>query len=153
MTYYNHSKIAESEIQALYERFPYLIEPKFVKYQVFPQKNFLSGYADIFLILNDDVVIVELKVDPLDPTHLLQLRGYLEDYERDNPAKPKPKGILIGFPSKSDDLSQMLGIIDFFVEIKHLYQDVPVEIEYCKKCRMAKPQNTAECYFCNHPTK
>ena len=98
---YDKDSISEKEIQILYQTHPYLIEKKFLDQKTVPQYTFPSGFADIVVFLENEIVVIELKVDPLENSHLLQLSGYLEDAKREF-KNAKLRGILIGKAPKNN---------------------------------------------------
>jgi len=42
-----------------------------------------SDFADIVIFLENEIVAIELKIDPLEISHLLQLYGYLENLKKE----------------------------------------------------------------------
>lgn len=143
------SKISEKEIQILYQTHPYLIEKRFLNQKVIPQYPLPSGFADIIAILKDEVVVIELKVEPLENIHLLQLNGYLEDSKIEFKKFSKFRGILIG-KSPKDDLNETIKVLSFEVKFLILSKDVPLKIKICEKCRLANDINNNKCVFCDN---
>jgi len=88
-------KISEKEIQSLLETHPYLIEPQFLNKPVESQKALKSGFADLVVYLENETVIIELKVVPLDNKAVLQLNGYLEDMR-----EQLPHGLLMRYSDR-----------------------------------------------------
>ena len=142
-------KITEKEIQILYQTHPYLIEKVFLNQKVVPQYFLPSGYADIVIFLENEIVIIELKVEPLESSHLLQLKGYLEDIKNQFKAIKTFRGILIGRDSNKD-LYSMTKSIPFDIKILILDKDIPTNIKICDSCRLANKVNNENCNFCNN---
>lgn len=142
----NH-KIPESELQSLLEIHPYLIEPAFLNVSIESQKCLESGRADIVVYLNHEIVVVELKVIPLVNRDVLQLNGYLEDIQKQTIDK-SVRGILVGKKPKND-LSKLLEVLDFPIQVKILTEDIPIEIKICKNCRCANEIKNVSCIYCN----
>jgi len=140
--------ISEKEIQILYQTHPYLIEKKFLNQKTVPQYTFPSGFADIMVFLENEIVVIELKVDPLENSHLLQLSGYLEDAKREF-KNVKLRGILIGKAPKND-LNKTLNILPFRVKMMILKRDIPTKIKICDNCRLANDINNSKCRFCSN---
>ena len=145
---YDEDPISEKEIQILYQTHPYLIEKKFLNQKTIPQYTFPSGFADILVFLENEIVVIELKVDPLENSHLLQLIGYLEDAKREF-EKIKLRGILIGKAPKND-LNKTLKHLPFRVKIMILKRDIPTKIKICDNCRLANDNNNSKCRFCSN---
>ena len=149
MAFFNDEDIiSEKEIQILYQTHPYLIEKKFLNQKTVPQYTFPSGFADIMVFLENEIVVIELKVDPLENSHLLQLSGYLEDAKREF-KNVKLRGILIGKTPKSD-LKNALNILPFKVKIMILKRDISTKIKICDNCRLANDKNDSKCSFCSN---
>ena len=145
---YDEDPTSEKEIQILYQTHPYLIEKKFLNQKIIPQYTFPSGFADILVFLENEIVVIELKVDPLENSHLLQLSGYLEDAKREF-KNIKLRGILIGNPAKSD-LKNALKILPFNVKIMILKRDISTKIKICDNCRLANDIKNSKCIFCSN---
>jgi len=145
---YDDDPISEKEIQMLYQTYPYLIEKKFLNQKTIPQYTFPSGFADIVVFLEEQIVIIELKVDPLENSHLLQLSGYLEDAKREY-KNMELRGILIGKEPKID-LFKSLRILPFKIKMLILKRDVPIKIKICDNCRLANDTNDLKCIFCSN---
>lgn len=141
------AKITEKEVQILYQTHPYLIEKQFLNQKVIPQYPLPSGFADIMVFLRDEVVVIELKVEPLENTHLLQLNEYLEDSKEDFKSYSKFRGILIG-KSPKEDLNETLKVLSFYVQILILSKDIPLKIKICGNCRLANDWNNLKCKYC-----
>lgn len=149
MAFFNDEDIiSEKEIQILYQTHPYLIEKKFLNQKTVPQYTFPSGFADIMVFLENEIVVIELKVDPLENSHLLQLSGYLEDAKREF-KNVKLRGILIGKAPKND-LNKTLNILPFRVKMMILKRDIPTKIKICDNCRLANDINNSKCRFCSN---
>lgn len=144
---YDEGPISEKEIQILYQTHPYLIEKKFLNQKTVPQYTFPSGFADIVVFLENEIVVIELKVDPLENSHLLQLSGYLEDAKRVF-KNMKLRGILIG-KVPTNDLSKSLRILPFKIKMMILKRDIPTKIKICDNCRLANGNNDSKCRFCS----
>ena len=145
---YDEDPISEKEIQILYQTHPYLIEKKFLNQKTIPQYTFPSGFADIVVFLENEIVVIELKVDPLENSHLLQLSGYLEDAKREF-KNVKLRGILIGKAPKND-LNKTLNILPYRIKIMILKRDIPTKIKICDNCRLANDINNSKCKFCSN---
>ena len=144
---YDEDPTSEKEIQILYQTHPYLIEKLFLNQKTVPQYTFPSGFADIMVFLENEIVVIELKVDPLENSHLLQLSGYLEDANRQF-KNVKLRGILIGKTPKND-LNKTLKILPFKVKMMILKRDVSIKIKICDKCRLANDIKDLKCRFCS----
>lgn len=144
---YDEDPISEKEIQILYQTHPYLIEKKFLNQKTVPQYTFPSGFADIVVFLENEIVVIELKVDPLENSHLLQLSGYLEDAKREF-KNVKLRGILIG-KSPKNDLNKALNTLHFKIKIMILNRDIYTKIKICDNCRLANDINNIKCVFCS----
>jgi len=140
-------KMPESELQSLLEIHPYLIEPEFLNVSIESQKYLESGRADIVVYLTHEIVVVELKVTPLINRDVLQLNGYLEDIQKQTIDKTV-RGILIGEEPKNE-ISKLLEILHFPIQVKMLKKDIPIEIKICKNCRCANDIKNVYCIYCN----
>ena len=145
---YDEDPISEKEIQILYQNHPYLIENNFLNQKTVPQYTFPSGFADIVVFLENEIVVIELKVDPLENSHLLQLNGYLEDAKREF-KNVKLRGILIGKAPKKD-LFKSLRILPFKIKMMILKRDISTNIKICDNCRLANDINNSKCRFCSN---
>ena len=145
---YDEDPISEKEIQILYQTHPYLIEKEFLNQKTVPQFTFPSGFADIVVFLENEIVVIELKVDPLENSHLLQLNGYLEDAKREF-KNVKLRGILIGKVPKID-LFKSLRILPFKIKMMILKRDIPTKIKICDNCRLANDYYDSKCRFCSN---
>ncbi len=139
--------LSERDIQLLYETHPYLIDPKFLNAKIHPQYPLPSGFADIVIFQAHALTVIELKIDPLLPKHVLQLNEYMQDLHKLFPSKAI-SGILIGQPPKNS-LTPLLSNLNFPVQIKILKDDVPIAIKTCKNCRLANPSTNKTCNFCS----
>ena len=144
---YDNEKISEKEIQTLYENHPYLIEKKFLNQKIISQFPLPSGFADIVMLLKDETVIIELKVDPLEVNHLLQLNGYLEDIKKELKDDHRIRGILIGKEPKKD-LNNILMCLSFEIKIMILEKELCTKIKICENCRLANDINSISCIYC-----
>ncbi len=142
-------KITEKEIQVLYQTHPYLIEKKFLNQHIIPQYSLPSGFADIVIFLENEIVIIELKVDQLKFSHLLQLNGYLEDMRKEMKDGMNLRGILIGKPPK-DDINNAISNLSFEIKYLILNRDVCINIKICNKCRLANYINNSVCEYCSN---
>ncbi len=140
-------KITEKEIQNLYQTHPYLIEKKFLNQEVVPQYSLPSGFADIVVFLENEIVVIELKVEILENRHLLQLYGYLEDMEKKFKNIKRIRGILIG---KEPDKELYLMIKNFSFEIKILVlnKEIITKVKICNSCRLANDLKNDYCIYC-----
>ena len=145
--FYNEDIISEKEIQILYQTYPYLIEKKFLNQKTVPQYPLPSGFADIIVFLDDEIVIIELKVEPLENPHILQLNGYLEDVKREF-KNVRIRGILIGKTPKND-LDKALNILPFKIKMMILNRDIYTKIKICDNCRLANDIKNIKCIFCS----
>lgn len=142
-------KISEKEIQILYQTHPYLIERNFLNQKIVPQYSLPSGFADIVVFLENEIVIIELKVDILESGHLLQLYGYLEDMEKKFKNIKRIRGILIGRePDK--DLYLMIENFSFEMKIMVLNKDITTEVKICNRCRLANDLKNENCIYCSN---
>ncbi|MHA1338794.1 MAG: hypothetical protein ACTSRZ_02045 [Promethearchaeota archaeon] len=147
-----NNKVSESEIQILYQNYPYLIEEQFFQQKVVPQYRLPSGIADLVVIMKNEIVVVELKVVPLENVHLLQLLGYLNDISikfKDKEEIKKIRGILIGYMPKCD-LEESIKVLNYEIKIMILDRDVPIKIKICAKCRRAIDFNLQKCSHCGN---
>ncbi|MFX1295489.1 MAG: hypothetical protein ACFFD2_11655 [Promethearchaeota archaeon] len=140
-------KILERDIQFIYETHPYLIDPRFLNAKVTPQYSLPSGYADIVLFLNDEIIVIELKINPLIPQYVLQLNEYMKDLSKEFSSR-SISGVLIGKSPKMD-IDTLISNLNFPVEIKILKEDIPIKIKICKNCRLANPNKNEQCHFCS----
>ena len=140
-------KIPESELQSLLEVHPYLINTNFLNATLEPQKHLKSGISDLVFYLNNEIIVVELKIVPLDFEATLQLNGYLEDVKQLFPEK-SISGILVGERPK-DKILNLIDTLEFQIEIKNLHEDIPVEIKICNECRKASCKTKKKCFFCS----
>ncbi len=150
MTFYDSSflnKISESELQHLLEIHPCLINPKFIAATYEPQKRLKSGLADLVFYLENEIIIVELKIVPLDNSAVLQLNGYLNDIKELFPER-KVSGIIVGEKPKENVLT-LIESLDFPINIKIIKDDIPILIKLCDKCRRANDKANRSCIFCN----
>jgi len=145
--YEEDDKISENEIQTLYELHPYLINERFLNQEVISQYRVPSGFIDIMIKLPGELVIIELKVEKLNSSHVLQLNGYLEDIQKDKPNIKNISGILIGYQPKKK-IDSLLKSLKFSINIKILIQDVPIKIKTCTKCRLTCSISKNNCPFC-----
>ena len=144
----DNTKVTEKEIQYLYQTHPYLIEKKFLNQKVIPQYQLPSGYADIVVLLEDEAVVIELKVDSLEISHLLQLVGYLEDLKVILNKDKKVRGILIGKKPKCD-LNASIKCLSFKIKVMILNKNLPIKIKICENCRLANDFNNTTCVYCS----
>jgi len=142
-------KISEKEIQILYQTHPYLIEREFLNKKIIPQYTLRSGFADIVVFLEEEIVVVELKVDPLEISHLLQLNGYLEDFKHEFKKIKKIRGILIGKEPK-ENLNGSIEALSFEVKIIILKKEISTEIKLCENCRLANDIDNLKCFNCSN---
>ncbi len=143
----DEGNLTEKQIQILYQTHPYLVEKEFLKQKVVPQYPLPSGFADIVVFKQTEIVIVELKVDPLKTTHILQLNGYLEDMERETNSSFNFRGIIIGKESK-EDLNKTIRNLKYKIKILILTRDIPIKIKICDKCRLANDIKNEKCFNC-----
>jgi len=141
-------KISEKEIQILYQTHPYLIERGFLNQKIVPQYSLPSGFADIVVFLENEIVIIELKVGILENEHLLQLYGYLEDVMQKFKNIEKIRGILIG-QKPVKDLYMMVDNFSFGIKILVLNTDITTKVKICNKCRLANDLKNMNCVFCH----
>ena len=94
------------------------------------------------------LVIIELKVEHLKYTHLLQLNGYLEDMKNEIKNEKDLRGILIG-KSPKDDLNNAISNLKFEIKYLILDRDVCINIKICSKCRLANNINNSVCEYCS----
>jgi len=143
----DENSISEKEIQILYQTHPYLIEKQFLNQKTKPQYRLPSGFADLIVFLKNEIVVIELKIEPLEINHLLQLNGYLEDIRQEFGDIKKIRGILIGKECKSD-LNNALKTIQFKIKILILEKDICTKIKICDNCRLANEIKNSECFNC-----
>jgi len=55
------------------------LEIKIKEKKVIPQYPLPSGFADIVVFLENEISIIELKIEELSDSHVLQLEGYLKE--------------------------------------------------------------------------
>ena len=137
----------ESEIQQLYESYSYLIEEKFLNRQIFSQYQVSSGFIDIIIFLEDEIVVVELKKDRLEEKHILQIASYLRDIKNVFKDTSIIRGILIGKKPKSG-IEKIIQQQVFQIKILVLNRDIPTRIEICDNCRMANNPSKKRCWYC-----
>ena len=143
------NSLTEKQIQILYQTHPYLIDRRFLNKNVNPQYPLPSGFADIVIILEEEIVVIELKVEPLQFTHYLQLKGYIEDLSNIYKDKTKYLGILIGKEPK-DDFSTISKREDFDLKLLILNVDICTRIKICDNCRLANDISNLKCFNCSH---
>ena len=139
--------ILESDIQFLYETHPYLIDPRFINAKVIPQYPLPTGFADIVVFIGEEIVVIELKIDPIIPKYILQLNGYLEDFKKKFPSH-LISGIIIGKSPKTK-VNGLISSLKFKVQIKILKEDIPVHVKICKDCRLASSDENETCEHCS----
>jgi len=144
---FDDDKISEKEIQILYQTHPYLIERRFLNQEVVPQYNLQSGYADIVVFMENEIVVIELKVEPMEYSHLLQLNGYLDDFKKELENDRILRGILIGKEPK-DDLYSSVKILSYEIRIMILGNDICTKIKICDVCRLANDIKEDNCIYC-----
>lgn len=142
------NSVTEKEIQTLYQTHPYLIEKQFLNQKTKPQYRLPSGFADLIVFLKNEIVVIELKIEPLEISHLLQLNGYLEDIGQEFGDNKKIRGILIGKECKSD-LNNALRTIQYEIKLLILEKDVCTKIKICNNCRLANDIKNSVCFNCN----
>ncbi|MHA1694485.1 MAG: endonuclease NucS domain-containing protein [Promethearchaeota archaeon] len=140
-------RVSESEIQILYQNHPYLIEEQFFQQKVIPQYPLPSGFADLVVFLDDEIVVIELKVVPLDETHILQLNGYMEDINKKFKDIKKIRGILVGYPP-AHELENAIIALKFEIKVMILERDLPIEIKICSQCRRLVDYKLDSCPYC-----
>ena len=138
--------LKESDIQHLYYQFAYLIEKKFINYEKEQFVKIKSGIIDILVKNESEIVVIELKKEPLVDSHVLQLYQYLQEMRELNKDK-RISGILIGKKEKND-LNSLLKTFDFEVKVKILETDIPINIKICNNCRCANPIHIDFCFNC-----
>jgi len=141
-------KLSEKEIQILYQTHPYLIESKFLNQKIIPQYSLPSGFADIVVFLENEIVVTELKIENLNYNHLLQLKDYLEDVQLKFKDIKVIRGILIG-KTPDKDLDSVIENISFNIKIMILNRDIPINIKICNNCRLANDLMNKKCVYCN----
>ncbi len=146
---YDDEKITESEIQILYQTHPYLVEQDFLNRKIIPQYTLTSGFADIVVFLDDEIVVIELKVVPLEISHLLQLYGYLEDIKQEFIDIKKVRGILIGKEPK-ENLNSSIEALLYEVKIIILKKEISIKIKFCENCRLANDIDNLICFYCSN---
>lgn len=143
------NSVTEKEIQTLYQTHPYLIEKQFLNQKIIAQYRLPTGFADLVIFLKKEIVVIELKIEPLEIKHLLQLNGYLEDIGQEFGDNKKIRGILIGKECKSD-LNKALKTIQFEIKILILEKDICTKIKICENCRLANDIKNLECFNCSN---
>ena len=141
-------KISEKEIQILYQTHPYLIEKQFINQKVINQFPIPSGFADIVVFLKGEIIVIELKVNSLEESHLLQLNEYLRDISKLYPEIKLLRGILIGKMPKKN-IKRSLKILPFPIKILILNKDICTKIKICENCRLANDVKNKICIFCS----
>lgn len=150
MFFFNEDpKLSEKEIQILYQTHPYLIESKFLNQKIIPQYSLPSGFADIVVFLENEIVVTELKIENLNYNHLLQLKDYLEDVQSKFKDTKIVRGILIG-KTPDKDLDSVIENISFNIKIMILNRDIPIDIKICNICRLANDLKNEKCVYCNN---
>ena len=139
----------EKQIQTLFQTHPYLIENDFLNKKVIPQYHLTSGFADIVVFMDNEIVVIELKVDTLNQNHLLQLKGYIDDIKQKFRNVKKFRGILVG-KQPDDDLHSLIKSFSFEIRIMILNQDIPTKAKICNSCRFANELKNATCSFCDN---
>lgn len=147
MFFLDEDNISEAEIQALFQTHPYLIERNFLNKKIQSQYPLDSGFADIVVFLENEIVVIELKVVPLQIEHYLQLKGYLEDFNKIYNNSVKVRGILIGKKPK-EDLKKNFQNEKFEIKILILNKDVPTRVKICDNCRLANDILNNKCFYC-----
>lgn len=142
------NSVTEKEIQTLYQTHPYLIEKQFLYQKIIAQYRLPSGFADLVIFLKNEIVVIELKIEPLEIKHLLQLNGYLEDIRQEFEEYKKIRGILIGKESRSS-LNNALRTIQFEIKLLILEKDICINIKICDNCRLANDIKNSVCFNCN----
>ncbi|MHA1249051.1 MAG: endonuclease NucS domain-containing protein [Candidatus Helarchaeota archaeon] len=147
MFFLDDDNISEAEIQVLFQTHPYLIEKNFLNKKIQSQYPLDSGFADIVIFLENEIVVIELKVVPLQIEHYLQLKGYLEDFNKMYNNSIKVRGILIGKRPK-EDLKINFENEKFEIKILILNKDIPTQIKICENCRLANDISNTQCFNC-----
>jgi len=145
----DENNITEKDIQILYQTHPYLIEQQFLNQKTVPQYSLPSGYADIVIFLNEEIVVIELKVESLNNSHLLQLNEYLEDIYQEFGDIKRIRGILIG-KEPMHSLETSIRSLNFEIKILILEDDICTEIKICNNCRLANNINNFSCFNCSY---
>ncbi|MFX0067198.1 MAG: endonuclease NucS domain-containing protein [Candidatus Hermodarchaeota archaeon] len=138
--------LKEQDIQKIYFRHPYLIDQKFENCRTEECYSTSSGFADLVLFLNDQITVVELKIEPLKKIHALQVAQYVRELEQEFPDQ-KVSAILIG-RSPKEDLTRLIETFPFSLKIKLLVKDIPIKIKICANCRLASDVNRINCWKC-----
>ncbi len=136
----------EKDLQSLLEIHPYLIERQFLGKLIESQKLLNSGKADMVVHLDDEIVVVELKINALTERDVLQLNGYLQDVQKQMIHK-LVRGILIGDKPKND-IDKLVNLLCLPIEVKILKQDISIAIKICKDCRLANDIQNCSCVYC-----
>ncbi|MFW9820856.1 MAG: hypothetical protein ACFFE5_14710 [Candidatus Thorarchaeota archaeon] len=144
----NNNNLSESEIQFLYQTHPYLIDRRFLDKIAIPQYPLPSGFADLVILLEDEIVVIELKVEPLQFTHYLQLREYIGDIKQIYKKKKKYQGILIGY-QPIDNFDTIYRSKDFDFKVLMLEEDICTRIKICDNCRLANDRKNKKCFNCS----
>ncbi|MFX1479365.1 MAG: endonuclease NucS domain-containing protein [Promethearchaeota archaeon] len=145
---FDEESLSEKKIQNLYQIHPYLIEKEFLNQKTIPQYCLPSGFADIVIFIEKEIVVIELKVETLDSTHLLQLNGYLEDMQSLFKDAKKIRGILIG-RNPIKDLWSLKENFSFEIKILVLDSNIPTKVKICNYCRLANDIKNNSCVYCN----
>ncbi|MHA1658410.1 MAG: endonuclease NucS domain-containing protein [Promethearchaeota archaeon] len=141
--------LTEKKIQFLYQTHPYLIEKQFLNQKTIPQYPLPSGFADIVVFLEKEIIVIELKIDPLKVKHLLQLNEYLEDFKKEIDNNIKIRGILIGKKPKTD-FKKSIKNLKFEVKIIVLNKEIPTKVKICKNCRLVNNTMNSNCEYCHN---
>ena len=138
--------IREKDIQELYFRHPYLIEPRFEQCHIEQFYSLPSGFADLVMFLDPVIVVVELKIEALRKTHVLQLAQYVSELQTRFSSQPVQALLVVHTPK--DDLNPLLNTYPYRIEIKRLLTEIPIKIKICKSCRIANGIDNSNCWKC-----
>lgn len=100
------------------------------------------------IILDDEIIVIELKVEPLQFTHYLQLKGYIEDLNLIYKNMKKFSGILIG-KQPNDDFNMISKRENFDFKLLILNEDICTRIKICDNCRLANDIINKKCFNCS----
>lgn len=138
--------VKEKDLQTLFYRHPYLIDPSFENYIPRQFYKLPSGFLDLIIFQEQFIVAIELKIEFLSKSHVLQLAEYVNDLKKLFPSK-QVRPFLIGRTPK-EDLNNLITTFPFSIQIKILNQDVPIKIKFCANCRLANSIKNSRCWKC-----
>jgi len=120
---------SEQRLEDLLASHPYLIDPELEGIRPLRQERRGKQRLDLAFPLADGLCLVELKVVPLQPTHLDQLIGYCKEWARER--RLADHHYLIGRPSAAlPTLEAQAAQSSYRIRLLYLGEHIPVQLAW-----------------------